>query len=72
MKLDNEYEKYYRLKVHRFETRGERVVRVLGDDANPGTVKGGAEAGKVPFSSFFFFFFLCRSFFPYLYNFENA
>ena len=36
---------------------------MLGDDANPGTVKGGAEAGKVPISSFFFFFFCVVLFF---------
>jgi len=44
IELDSEHEYYHRLKVHRIETRGERVVRVFGDDANPGIVKGGAEA----------------------------
>ncbi|KAF8803724.1 hypothetical protein BYT27DRAFT_7109166 [Phlegmacium glaucopus] len=44
IELDNEYEDYHRIKVHRIETLGERAVRVLGDDANPGIVRGGAEA----------------------------
>ena len=29
------------------ETRGDRAIRVLRDDANPGVVKGGAEAGTI-------------------------
>ncbi|KAG5654646.1 hypothetical protein H0H81_009894 [Sphagnurus paluster] len=41
-KLDNEYEKYRRIREHRIRTRGEGVIRVLPD--NPGLVKSGADA----------------------------
>ncbi|KAF8165131.1 hypothetical protein B0H34DRAFT_687883 [Crassisporium funariophilum] len=44
IELDDQHEKYHSIKTHRVETRGEGVIRVLSDDANPGVVRGGAEA----------------------------
>jgi hypothetical protein len=43
--LDNQYERYQRIRAHRIGTRGEKAVRVLGD--NSGIVRGGGEAGKL-------------------------
>ena len=50
LQLDKDHGLYHKIKSHRLKTRGERVVRVLTDNANPGVVKGGADAGKAPFS----------------------
>jgi hypothetical protein len=45
MQLDDQFEHYQRIRAQRISTRGEKAVRVLGD--NPGLVRGGSEAGKV-------------------------
>ncbi|GLB33456.1 putative protein of unknown function (DUF3445) [Lyophyllum shimeji] len=42
IELDNQYEKYHRIREHRIRTRGPRVIRVLPD--NPGIVGSGADA----------------------------
>ncbi|PFH52551.1 hypothetical protein AMATHDRAFT_74037 [Amanita thiersii Skay4041] len=42
IELDNQYEQYQRIRAHRIQTRGQGVIRVLGD--NPGLVCGGGEA----------------------------
>lgn len=44
--LDDQYERYHRIRAHRIKTRGEGVIRVLTDAANPGVVAGGGDAGK--------------------------
>jgi len=42
MQLDDQFEHYQRIRAQRISTRGEKVIRVLGD--NPGLVRGGSEA----------------------------
>ncbi|KAK2466386.1 hypothetical protein APHAL10511_002028 [Amanita phalloides] len=42
IELDDQYERYQRIRAHRIATRGEKAVRVLGD--TPGLVRGGGEA----------------------------
>ncbi|KAF8640018.1 hypothetical protein AX17_001262 [Amanita inopinata Kibby_2008] len=42
IELDNEYERYQRIRAHRIRTRGRAVVCVLDDQ--PGLVRGGGEA----------------------------
>jgi len=42
IELDNQYERYQRIRAYRIGTRGGKVVRVLGN--NPGVVRGGGEA----------------------------
>ncbi|KIM46006.1 hypothetical protein M413DRAFT_65507, partial [Hebeloma cylindrosporum] len=44
IELDKDHGLYHKIKSHRLKTRGDRVVRVLTDNANPGVVKGGSEA----------------------------
>ncbi|PPQ77299.1 LOW QUALITY PROTEIN: hypothetical protein CVT25_010881 [Psilocybe cyanescens] len=44
IELDKDHGSYHRIKTHRVKTRGQAAVRVLSDQANPGIVKGGAEA----------------------------
>ena len=46
LQLDKDHGLYYEIKSHRLKTRGDRVVRVLTDNANPGIVKGGSDAGE--------------------------
>lgn len=43
LQLDNQYEKYYRIRSQRIRTRGSGVIRVLPD--NPGQVSSGGPAG---------------------------
>ncbi|KAG6843960.1 hypothetical protein H0H87_011382 [Tephrocybe sp. NHM501043] len=42
IELDNEFEKYYRIREHRIRTRGETVIKVLPE--TPGVVGSGADA----------------------------
>ncbi|KAG6830622.1 hypothetical protein H0H92_015714 [Tricholoma furcatifolium] len=42
IELDDEYEKYHRIRQHRIRTRGAGVIRVLPE--NPGVVGSGADA----------------------------
>ncbi|KAF5388178.1 hypothetical protein D9615_000075 [Tricholomella constricta] len=42
IELDNQYEKYHRIREYRIRTRGSGVIRVQPD--NPGLVKSGGEA----------------------------
>ena len=46
LQLDKDHGLYHKIKSHRLKTRGDRVVRVLTDNANPGVVKGGSDAGE--------------------------
>ncbi|KAG6865724.1 hypothetical protein C0991_012370 [Blastosporella zonata] len=42
IELDNEFEKYFRIRENRIRTRAETVIKVLPD--NPGVVSSGADA----------------------------
>jgi len=46
LQLDKDHGLYHKIKSHRLKTRGDRVVRVLTDNANPEVVKGGSDAGE--------------------------
>lgn len=45
LQLDNQYERYQRIRARRIQTQGHGVIQVLDDAANP-IVKGGNLAGE--------------------------
>ncbi|KAJ3501269.1 hypothetical protein NLJ89_g9413 [Agrocybe chaxingu] len=46
IELDRDHQSYHRIKAHRIQTRGDKVIRVLRGEGNPnaGSVRDGAEA----------------------------
>ncbi|CAA7259503.1 unnamed protein product [Cyclocybe aegerita] len=46
IELDRDHQSYHRIKAHRIQTRGDKVIRVLRGEGNPnaGSVRDGVEA----------------------------
>lgn len=49
LKLDNQFERYYQIRKHRIQQRGEGLIRVLQDGHNPKVGGGGLAGGWISF-----------------------